>query len=116
MWPITAQVADQMIPRLAKYFSEQAPARALGEGPLAAEGTLIYQRGAQGIPACQNCHGASGEGSGAIPRLAGQHAGYLKAQLSAINLMVRVSDTMHPNVKSMTERQMDAVTAYLGNH
>jgi len=35
----------------------------------------------QGLPPCETCHGASGEGDGPAPALAGQPRGYLEEQL-----------------------------------
>ena len=115
MWPVTTQVADQTIPALAKYFASQPPAQPQGSGPLFSEGEKLFKSGAPGIPACQTCHGEHAEGKGAIPRLAGQHAEYLKTQLSLVNLNLRDSNAMHPNVKNMTDDQMNAVADYLAN-
>ena len=52
-------------------------ARGVGDGLHAARGAEIY------AASCASCHGAQAEGNGAkeIPRLAGQHAGYLARQI-----------------------------------
>src|SRR5262245_29362330 len=52
-------------------------ARGIRAGEYVEQGAAIYAK------ACRSCHGASGEGDGArdIPRLAGQHAGYLSRQI-----------------------------------
>lgn len=78
-------------------------------------GRQIYENGivAQNIPACQACHGPRGEGKGAIPRLAGQHADYLKTQMWVFSFQLRENDIMHPNTKNMRGDQIDALASYL---
>jgi len=115
MWPMTSQVADKIIPDLAKYFAARLPTPSRPSGPLAAEGKSVYQNGAANVASCQSCHGALGEGKGAVPRLAGQHGGYLKAQLTGLYYQVRVSGAMHPSIKYLSPQQIDALTAYLEN-
>ena len=115
MWPVTGQYAERLIPRLADYFANQTPTPSKPSGPLAAEGKKIYEQGAEGVPACRTCHGDQAGGRGPVPRLAGQHGEYLKTQLMAISVTMRVSEAMHPTAKNMTQEQMDAVVAYLAN-
>jgi cytochrome c553 len=115
MWPVSGQYAAQLIPRLADYFANQTPTPSKPSGPLAAEGQKIYEQGAEGVPACRTCHGDQAGGRGQIPRLAGQHGEYLRTQLAAINMGMRVSEAMHPTAKNMSQEQMDAVVAYLAN-
>lgn len=52
-------------------------ARGVGDGENLEKGGNIYAR------VCASCHGAGGEGkeASAVPRLAGQHAGYLSRQI-----------------------------------
>jgi cytochrome c553 len=69
----------------------------------------------QNIPACQACHGDHGEGNSVIPRLAGQHAYYLKSQLEAFRSTLRENDVMHANTKDMTNSQIEALVSYLAN-
>ena len=67
------------------------------------------------MPPCQACHGAHGEGNGVVPRIAGQHADYLKKQLEAFRSTLRESDVMHANTTNMTDREIEAVVSYLAN-
>ncbi len=101
---------------LANYFSGQAPTSPK-PGAGAAEGKQIYESGssADNVISCNQCHGAQGEGHDATPRLAGQHADYLKAQLRLFNLKFRPHVLMKANTQSMTEKTMDALIAYLAN-
>jgi cytochrome c553 len=59
-----------------------APAR---DPALADKGRELFAKGvpAKGVIACQDCHGAQGQGLGPFPRLAGQHEDYLRMQLRA---------------------------------
>jgi cytochrome c553 len=56
---------------------ESAGARGIGDGTRATAGALLF--GAR----CASCHGADGRGNAArlVPRLAGQHYGYLVRQM-----------------------------------
>ncbi len=117
MWGMASQLGDKMIAELAKYYASQAPTVPQSGGALAAEGRIIYDNGApaDGVPPCQACHGAHGEGNGIIPRLAGQHADYLKKQLEAFRSTLRESQIMHANTKDMTDSEIEAVASYLAN-
>lgn len=117
MWGMASQLDDQMIADLAKYFAAQPPTPAQSGGALAAEGQKIYESGApaDGVPPCQACHGAHGEGNGVVPRIAGQHADYLKKQLEAFRSTLRENAVMHANTANMTDREIEAVVSYLGN-
>jgi cytochrome c553 len=101
---------------VANYFAGQPPT---GPKPAAraAEGRLIYESGntADNVVACKLCHGAQGEGHDATPRIAGQHADYLMAQLRLFNIKFRKHVLMNPNTKTMTGDTMEALTSYLAN-
>ena len=117
MWGMASQLDDTMIGELATYFGSQAPTPSQSGGALAARGQKIYEGGApaDGVPPCQTCHGAHGEGNSIIPRIAGQHADYLKKQLEAFRSTLRESDVMHANTKDMTDTEIEAVVSYLAN-
>jgi cytochrome c553 len=81
MWGFT-HLTDAQIAELADYFSGQSPMKAEVDKP-DARGELIFRRGLpeSDVAQCSGCHGAEGQGSGQIPRLAGQHAAYMIRQL-----------------------------------
>ncbi|HWY60520.1 MAG TPA: c-type cytochrome, partial [Rhizomicrobium sp.] len=83
MWGMAAQLTDANIAAISKYLASQKPTAAQTGGDLAAQGKAIFVNGvkAQNIPACAACHGDQGEGNSVMPRIAGQHAAYLKSQL-----------------------------------
>ena len=117
MWGMASQLDDQLIAELAKYFGTQPPTAPQSGGALAAEGQKIFEAGApaDGVPPCQACHGAHGEGTGVVPRIAGQHADYLKKQLEAFRSTLRENAVMHANTSNMTDREIEAVVSYLAN-
>jgi cytochrome c553 len=69
----------------------------------------------EGIPACNLCHGANGEGKTIYPRVAGQHAPYLLKQILLIQNALRVAPVMHGVIKDLTRDEMLAVTAYVAS-
>jgi cytochrome c553 len=101
---------------IANYFASRPPTKP-EPGARSAEGKLIFEKGsaADNVIACTLCHGAQGEGHDATPRIAGQHADYLKSQLRLFNMKFREHVLMNPNTKTMTENTMDALTSYLAN-
>ena len=101
---------------LAKYFAHQTPRSPPANSSLAAAGAEIFRHGAQpAIPACSGCHGQRGEGHGAVPRIAGQHATYLMNQLEAFSGASRKGEPMNRHTWDMTLGQMQAVSDYLSN-
>lgn len=81
----------------------------------APSGQAIAQHGnANGAPACSSCHGAKGAGNGAagFPRLAGQPAGYLLAQLNDFASGARANAIMQPIAKSLSAAERQAVADY----
>ena len=67
MFDVNSGVSDAVLLDLARYFAVQPPTAAAPAGKLAEEGRRLYQKGdGKTVPACQTCHGATGEGGGAI--------------------------------------------------
>jgi cytochrome c553 len=118
MWRTATRTGDQMVTALANYFASQAASPPQpGSGSLAAEGRRIFEHGAaaQDLPACESCHGPRGEGTGATPRLAGQHAAYLTHAMEVLELELRESHVMHPRLNQISDNQIKALVAYLAN-
>jgi len=117
MWGMAARLDDTAIASIAKYLSVQSVTKAQTGGALAQKGRLIYANGddAHNVPACGACHGENGEGNGSIPRLAGQHADYLRKQLEAFRSLLRDNAVMHANTQDMTDSDIEAVVSYLAN-
>lgn len=117
MWGISALLDDATIAGLADYYAAQSPAHGRPGAPrLVAEGRKLFTDGvpALGVRPCASCHGASGEGASGFPRLAGQHAPYVFAQLKVFGTKLRPHGViMKAETKAMTTRQMRAVAEYV---
>ena len=116
MWGMASKLTDQTIKELAEFYSSQTPvAGTHSNDPEVAAGEKIFREGveAQEVPACQTCHGEKAEGNSAIPRLAGQHRGYLEKQLEAFAANLRANEIMHNNSKNLTALQISQVAAFL---
>ena len=109
---MVASLSPQDMLNLSAYFStQQAKPGTAGDKELALVGQKVYRGGVQGtgVPACASCHGAQGKGIPAqFPRLAGQHADYVYAQLNAFRLGERSNDAA-----KMTDAAMKAVASYI---
>ncbi|MEW7976177.1 MAG: c-type cytochrome, partial [Candidatus Sedimenticola endophacoides] len=83
----------------------------------AAVGAYLYRNGNRfsGVAACQSCHGAEGQGTRQLPRLAGQHKRYLLDQLQSFNQRTRSNDNaiMHTIASKLTEFEMEALALYI---
>jgi cytochrome c553 len=117
MYDVAHSVNDDTLAVLAAYYAQQAPTLAQNGGPLAEKGKMLFAKGdpAEGLAACQTCHGVQAQGRGNAPRLAGQHAEYLKNQLIRLRFGLRASEVMHPNTNAMTDAQIDGLVAWLAN-
>jgi len=117
MWDF-ARLTDAQINEIAYYFSSlPAILGKPGDRALMNQGRAIFESGlaSKGVPACSACHGENGEGMGLFPRLAGQHADYVVAQL---RIFQRTDDrprgaTMKTATQQMSEQDMHAVAAFL---
>ena len=109
MWPMAAGLDDSMIQTLASHFSTlPPPPPQASAGTAAAAGKALYDAGP-----CSSCHGANGQGMAPFPRLAGQHADYVGAQLIAYADGSRPNPVMGPMSKTLSPQQAENVAAYL---
>jgi cytochrome c553 len=119
MTPMVASLSDEDIQGLAAYYAGQKlrPASALDKD-LAALGQKIWRGGiaASNVPACSGCHGPAGAGIPTqYPRLSGQFAEYIAAQLKGFKEGARANDAngvMRGVTARMTEREIQAVAQY----
>jgi cytochrome c553 len=90
-------------------------AQSSGGQPDAKHGAVIVAQGtAAGAPPCAQCHAFNGvsDASGAFPRLAGQSAYYLAAQLRDFTSGMRASAIMSPIAKALSPDDIADVTTY----
>ena len=123
MFNVAHSLSPGMIAALAADFRALNPPP-LGGGArsLVPTGEKIFQNGVPeaNVAACAACHGPEAQGSGEIPRLAGQLSDYVYSKL--INWSKErgqnptepdISAVMSPVAHSLTRPQVEAVAAYL---
>jgi cytochrome c553 len=123
MFNVAHSLSPAMIAVLAADFRGLNPPPAGGGArQLASRGQEIFQNGMPeaNIAACAACHGPVAQGSGEIPRLAGQLPDYLFNKLvnwsrerGQIASAPDVSAVMSPVAHSLTRSQVEAVASYL---
>ena len=122
MTPIATALSADQRKAVADYFAslkEPKPAKpSVPVTPEMAQGARLARDGdwPAGIPACSSCHGADGSGiGGAFPRLSGQSAQYIKAQLAAWRDGTRSGDPMDlmsTIARKLDDKQGDAAAQY----
>ncbi len=119
---IAMDLSDADVRSTAAYFSRQLAQwnRLRSIDPqVSARGHVIYDDGitAKDVPACASCHALDGAGlPPEFPRLAGQHARYLAAQLRAFRSDDRLShpdSMMHKVSVQLSDQEMQAVARYI---
>jgi cytochrome c553 len=82
---LVADKTEQDFANLATYFSQQKSGVDLADPKLIEKGEHLFRGGnpQTGVAPCAGCHGPAGKGNNlaAFPKLGGQHADYVKAQL-----------------------------------
>ncbi len=124
--PIMLGMAMSLNPQdmadLAAYFSSQKIMPGVADPKEIAVGQAIYRGGdrATGVPACMACHGPDGLGNpGAVyPHLAGQHARYVDAVLTAWHGGDSWGTDTHASImptiaRKLTTAQIAAVSSYV---
>jgi len=116
---MVANLSDADMKSLAAYYAGQSlKPSAAADKELAATGQKLWRGGdaVHGIPACEGCHGPAGAGIPAqFPRLAGQYAEYIAAQLTAFREGKRTNDlngVMRGVAAHMNDGQIRAVAEY----
>lgn len=116
---MVASLSEADMKNLAAYYAGQKLKPAVAsDKELAALGQKIWRGGnaASGVPACAGCHGPDGAGMPAqYPRLSGQFADYVAAQLKAFRDGSRANDPngmMRAVAARMSEREIRSVAEY----
>ena len=123
--------SDQDLADIASYYAQQ-PLQISGAKEIQVQvytgekvdglelGALLYRGGnmEKGIPACTGCHSPRGLGNApaGYPRLGGQHADYIEAQLKAFRAGNRVNDSnaiMREIAKNMSDAEVVAVANFI---
>ncbi|MDT8363117.1 MAG: c-type cytochrome [Nitrosomonas sp.] len=122
MASMVANLSDDDIKNLAAYYARQPSQPAANHSndeSLLELGRKMYLSGnlENSIPACSSCHSVNGQGIPPhYPRLKGQHAAYVLAQLRAFREGTRKNDlnsSMRSISSRMSAREMRAVSEYI---
>jgi cytochrome c553 len=119
MTGMVAALSDADMKSVAAYYAVQALQPAIArDKDVVALGQKLYRGGniETGLPACSGCHGPDGSGIPAqFPRIAGQYAEYIEAQLKAFRSGARANDVngmMRGVAARMTDNEIRAVAEY----
>jgi cytochrome c553 len=118
MQGFASTLSDEDMKNLAYFIStKKAVGGAASDKTLVSLGERIYRGGIadRQVPACAGCHSPNGAGIPAqYPRLAGQWADYVVAQLVAFRDGVRGNSAQMTGVAAkMNDREMKAVADYI---
>ena len=111
MQAMASPLSDADMKNVAAFYAgKQAKPGFAKNKELVALGEKIYRGGIadRSVPACSGCHGPSGAGIPAqYPRLAGQHADYVEAQLVAFRGGARRNNPADDRRRRQAERPRD---------
>jgi len=112
-----AALSDQDMINVAAWFASQTPKPGFAhDAKTVPLGQTIWRAGIadKGVPACAACHGPTGQGIPIqYPRLSGQWAEYVVAQLSAFQQGTRNnSDPMRQIAHRLSDDEVKAVADY----
>lgn len=117
---MVANLSAADMQNVSAYYASQTLKPAMAKDKeLAALGQKIYRGGnaATAVAACAGCHGPSGAGMPSqYPRISGQFAEYVEAQLKAFRAGARSNDPngmMRAVAARMTDREIQAVAEYV---
>lgn len=120
MMGMAAALSEQDMEDIAAYYASQATTGGFVSEDKKELGEKIFQGGnlKTGVPACAGCHGPAGSGnpSGGIPALRGQHATYSTTQLKAFRSGARANDAngmMRGAARWLSDAEIAAVAEYV---
>ncbi len=120
MMGMSAGLSPEDMKNLGAYFSEQKPTGGeVKDKVLAAKGEKLYRGGdlVRNVAACAACHGQNANGIPAqYPRLAGQHADYIEAQLKTFRTSERANDPgkmMQGVAAKLSDADIKALAEYI---
>jgi len=118
MKSMAAPLSETDMRNVAAFYASKQPKPGFAKNKdLVAHGEKIYRGGIadRSVPACSGCHGPSGAGIPAqYPRLAGQHADYVEAQLVAFRSGTRHNNPVMTAVAAkLNDRDIKALADYV---
>jgi cytochrome c553 len=118
MRAMATPLSEADMKNVAAFYASKQPKPGFAKNKeLVAAAEKIYRGGIgdRSVPACSGCHGPSGAGIPAqYPRLAGQHADYVEAQLVAFRGGVRRNNPAMAAIASkLSDREIKALADYV---
>ena len=114
-------LSDEDIADLAAYFASQTISANSTPEDVAVKGKALYSAGdaERGLAACIACHGPRGNGTelSGFPKISGQHADYIKAQLQKFRDDARNNDMnamMRDVAKKLSDTDIEILSKYVG--
>ena len=112
---------DQDLADIAAYYGAQKASVGAADEKLVARGEALFRGGKldQGMPACTGCHSPDGVGNApaGFPHLGGQHADYIKKQLTAFREGERTNDgdtmVMRSIAAKLSNKDIEALAQYI---
>ncbi|WP_028024278.1 c-type cytochrome [Enterovibrio calviensis] len=118
---MVAALSEQDMADLAAYYATQTAKPGVTPESTIELGEQLYLAGdtERGIASCIACHGPRGNGTSlsGFPKISGQHADYVKAQLMAFRDGTRNNDLngmMGIVSAKLSDEEIDAISKYVG--
>ncbi|MEO6361800.1 MAG: c-type cytochrome [Caldimonas sp.] len=117
MKAMATPLSEADMKNVAAFYAGKQPKPGFAKNKeLVAQGEKIYRGGVaeRSVPACSGCHGPSGAGiPSQYPRLSGQHADYLEAQLLAFRGGIRRNNPVMTAIAvKLNDREIKALSDY----
>jgi cytochrome c553 len=114
-------LSEQDMQDLAVYYASLPISNNTTPENVVEKGKVLYSAGdaERGLTACIACHGPRGNGTelSGFPKISGQHADYIKAQLEKFRDSKRENDMnamMRDIAKKLTDEDIDTLSKYVG--
>ena len=121
MGAMAMPLSEQDMAALAAYYASLPISNNSTPENVVEEGKVLYTAGdaERGVTACIACHGPRGNGTelSGFPKISGQHAEYIKAQLEKFRDGSRNNDMnamMRVVAKKLTDAEIDTLSKYVG--
>lgn len=120
MTGMLSNMSEQDLADIAAYFASQRMSVGAADPKLVARGQALFSGGklAEGMPACTGCHSPTGSGNApaGFPKIGGQHADYIAAQLTNFREGERTNDGDTKIMRSIAEKLSNKDIAALSSY
>jgi len=121
MSPMAMLLSEQDMKDLAAYYSSMLTSDNATPEDVVEQGKVLYTAGdtKRGLTACIACHGPRGNGTAlsGFPKISGQHADYIKIQLTKFKAGERKNDLnemMRDIAMKLTDAEIETLSKYVG--